>query len=391
MKSYSFLISGCGDLGIKVLKKIIQKPGAYEALSLDKGIVAETKTQLKHPFFKQIGVDCKTAADDSVESDHLLIAFPPGETYVEDVAKALAQWNGKGVAVMISSTGVYEENTGSEVSEGSQIKKDSLIVEAEAKAIEKGAHVLRLAGLYDRHKGPHLYWQEAGLLKSNPQGMINLLHRADAADAIYIMINSLYKDPSERKTWHLSDSHPLTREEIVNEWNKNLPAESKITISSEQSSKNGLGKKVNAKAFSEHFSWTPRYESFAYFSQGFSSPRSVLGRELKSCCQNPITGFFRDGYCRTVNVDQGSHIICAELTDEFLEFSKAAGNDLSTPRPEFKFRGLRHGDKWCLCASRWVEALANNVAPKIYLESTHEQMLEWVDLEILKAYSLDLN
>ncbi|MDP4624473.1 MAG: DUF2237 domain-containing protein [Akkermansiaceae bacterium] len=113
---------------------------------------------------------------------------------------------------------------------------------------------------------------------------------------------------------------------------------------------------------------------------------NVLGSELKSCCNAPLTGYFRDGYCRTGHGDHGLHTVCAMVTDDFLKFSKTAGNDLSTPRPEFDFPGLKDGDKWCLCVTRWTEALAAGKAPPVVLEASHLSVLEYVDLDVLKAH-----
>lgn len=108
---------------------------------------------------------------------------------------------------------------------------------------------------------------------------------------------------------------------------------------------------------------------------------NVLGTELQSCSFDPLTGFFRDGCCRTDEHDLGSHVVCARVTAEFLAFSRERGNDLSTPRPEYRFAGLRPGDRWCLCALRWKEALDAGVAPPVHLEATHAQALEHVTLE----------
>ncbi len=116
--------------------------------------------------------------------------------------------------------------------------------------------------------------------------------------------------------------------------------------------------------------------------------KNVLGGELKSCSQRPLTGFYRDGCCNTGADDVGIHIVCAEMTEEFLSFSKAAGNDLSTPVPPFNFPGLKPGDKWCLCVARWAEALAAGVAPLVDLEATHIAALEFVSLEDLKKHAL---
>ena len=116
-------------------------------------------------------------------------------------------------------------------------------------------------------------------------------------------------------------------------------------------------------------------------------PTNVLGSPLQACCMNPRTGFFRDGYCRTGPDDIGLHTVCAVVTEEFLEFSRRRGNDLSTPRPEFDFPGLKDGDSWCLCVNRWAEALAAGKAPGVVLEATQLSALEFVSLEDLRAHA----
>ena len=117
------------------------------------------------------------------------------------------------------------------------------------------------------------------------------------------------------------------------------------------------------------------------------SARNVLGTELASCSLDPVTGFYRNGCCETGPDDVGMHTVCAVMTEPFLKFSMAAGNDLSTPRPEFGFAGLRPGDRWCLCAPRWKEALDAGAAPQIVLEATHEEMLAIAPLGVLKEYA----
>jgi len=118
-------------------------------------------------------------------------------------------------------------------------------------------------------------------------------------------------------------------------------------------------------------------------------PQNVLGDELATCSTDPMTGFFRDGCCQTGPRDRGNHTVCAVMTEEFLTFTKAQGNDLSTPRPEFDFPGLSPGDAWCLCASRWQEAYEEGVAPPVNLDATHEKALRVVDLDDLKACAAD--
>jgi uncharacterized protein (DUF2237 family) len=115
---------------------------------------------------------------------------------------------------------------------------------------------------------------------------------------------------------------------------------------------------------------------------------NVLGLPLEPCCFAPQTGFYRDGYCRTGPQDTGRHIVCAEVTAEFLEFSQAAGNDLSTPMPAYDFPGLRPGDRWCLCALRWKEAYDAGCAPPVILEACNKRVLELISLEALQAHAL---
>lgn len=115
---------------------------------------------------------------------------------------------------------------------------------------------------------------------------------------------------------------------------------------------------------------------------------NVLGDTLAPCSNAPRTGFFRDGCCNTSEQDQGCHTVCAVMTAEFLEFSRARGNDLSTPRPEFGFPGLKPGDRWCLCAGRWLEAYRVGCAPRVSLAATHARTLEIIALEELRSHAL---
>jgi uncharacterized protein (DUF2237 family) len=116
---------------------------------------------------------------------------------------------------------------------------------------------------------------------------------------------------------------------------------------------------------------------------------NVLGRELQLCSEDPLTGYYRDGHCNTCAQDTGSHTVCAVMTDEFLAYSKYVGNDLSTPRPEFGFAGLKAGDQWCLCAARFLQAHDEGCAPKVRLSATHVAALDIVRLEILQEHALD--
>ena len=119
-----------------------------------------------------------------------------------------------------------------------------------------------------------------------------------------------------------------------------------------------------------------------------TQPLNVLGTELRSCSFDPLTGYFRDGCCRGADEDAGSHLVCARMTAEFLAFSLARGNDLVTPRPQWRFAGLRPGDRWCLCVLRWKEALAAGCAPPVVLEATHHLALASVNLADLQLHAL---
>ncbi|MGX5650205.1 DUF2237 family protein [Hydrogenophaga borbori] len=114
---------------------------------------------------------------------------------------------------------------------------------------------------------------------------------------------------------------------------------------------------------------------------------NVLGGELQACSFDPLTGFYRDGCCHTGADDEGTHVVCARVTREFLDFSAQRGNDLTTPRPEQRFAGLKAGDRWCLCVSRWLEALQAGVAPPVVLEATHQNALQHVSLEVLQRHA----
>ena len=118
---------------------------------------------------------------------------------------------------------------------------------------------------------------------------------------------------------------------------------------------------------------------------------NVFGTALEICGDNPVTGYYRDGKCNTCTDDGGSHTVCIETSQAFLEYSRFRGNDLSTPMPEFNFEGLTPGDSWCLCAERWLEAEQNGMAPRVHLTRTHMKALEIIPIDLLKKYAVDLN
>jgi len=121
-----------------------------------------------------------------------------------------------------------------------------------------------------------------------------------------------------------------------------------------------------------------------------ATPKNVLGTELQTCSMDPLTGFYRDGCCRTGRDDMGIHTVCVQATAEFLEFSKQVGNDLSTPIDAYQFPGVKPGERWCLCAQRWSEALKAGCAPPVVLEATHISTLEFADLEDLQAHAVGM-
>ena len=118
--------------------------------------------------------------------------------------------------------------------------------------------------------------------------------------------------------------------------------------------------------------------------------KNVIGEDLNACGYDPVTGFYRNGYCQTGIEDRGIHVVCAIVTQEFLEYSRTKGNDLISPRPEFNFPGLKDGDRWCLCAARWYQAYKADVAPPVLLSATHEKGGEIIPIEILKKFAKDL-
>ena len=120
-----------------------------------------------------------------------------------------------------------------------------------------------------------------------------------------------------------------------------------------------------------------------------SNQLNVLGTRLQPCCSDPMTGFYRDGTCRTGPQDYGVHTVCAVMTEEFLSYTSSCGNDLVTPNPTYHFPGLKPGDRWCLCAERWKEAVEAGVAPPIILASTHEKTLEYIDIDVLKNHNFE--
>lgn len=118
---------------------------------------------------------------------------------------------------------------------------------------------------------------------------------------------------------------------------------------------------------------------------------NVFGEPIEECSAEPLTGFFRDGHCNTSEQDVGSHTVCVQVSESFLEYSRFQGNDLTTPQPDFGFPGLKPGDRWCLCAARWLQAQEQGMAPKVFLRCTHQRALEVIPMDVLRQFAADLN
>lgn len=129
-------------------------------------------------------------------------------------------------------------------------------------------------------------------------------------------------------------------------------------------------------------------QNMTQINNNHSITKNVLNRKLQPCCLEPLTGFYRDGYCKTNAEDVGTHVVCAKVTEEFLQFTLSRGNDLITPNIRYSFPGLKDGDKWCLCALRWLEAYKAGIIAPVILESTHSKALDYIDLKTLKKNSI---
>ena len=370
----SLWIAGAGDLGWRVARQLFRK---------DLRLVLETRTPRRHPYYQILGAELKTTQrtpTPTAPCSHLLICFPPSENFEKEVEESLKNWNGEGSAVLVSSTSVYAEKDGREVNLQSPTLNTALS-RAENFALKKGCHVLRLAGLYSAQSGPHVFWETRSVPVDSPKAMINLIHRHDAATAISLLL----KANVPARTWNLSDGHAQNRQEVATTWMDFRGATPQLGPQADE-----RGKIVSPDDSWTSVGWQPRWPSFSDFVNSLRQPRNVFGRPLKICSRDPVTGFLRDGCCNPNVEDSGEHTICCEMSAVFLGFSKAQGNDLSTPRPEFSFAGLLPGNQWCLCTPRWFEAWLRDSAPRIYLESCHESVLEWAPFKRLAPFALDL-
>ena len=242
MNTRSLHIIGAGDLARRVARLLLN-----EALieGLDESTIRYETRRLK--------------PESHGPSDFLLIAFPPGEDYAGDVARALQNWNKRGQALLVSSIGVHSESEGAWIDEESPVLPQSPLVDAEKIATTEGAHVLRLAGLYDEARGPHIFWQKSAESNSWPDGFVNLVHRDDAAEVCARLLASSIP----AATWLVSDACPLSRVQIARAW-----AEARNLRPTHFSASSGsLGKRVSAKKIREALPWEPRWKSFLEFCE----------------------------------------------------------------------------------------------------------------------------
>ena len=224
-------------------------------------IFCETLSNAKHDSIRLLGGYPVLKESRHESFDNILICFPPGERYAEEVSRTLSCWNKKGRALLISSTGVYSENSGQFVDESSPVNAKSQLVSAENIALSTGASVFRLAGLYGEHSGPHIYWARRGKLSSLPEGWINLLHREDATTAIELFFRH-EDDEHKNKLWNVSDGSPIQRQSIATIWEKR----SKTKISFEHDQENqSFGKKISNKRFLQDFLFSPTHPNFGEF------------------------------------------------------------------------------------------------------------------------------
>ncbi|MEO5668781.1 MAG: hypothetical protein ABIR96_12035 [Bdellovibrionota bacterium] len=251
MEHVAVLISGAGDLGRGVARKLCER------LLKPQNILCETRGPQRHLSLREEDFRVRIATDPPPICDSLLISFPPSEDYEKEVARALACWNKSKPALLVSSIGVFTQDDGSLLDETSAVDESSALFRAETLAREAGAHVLRLAGLYDDTRGPQFYWQEKKKVTGWPGGLVNLIHREDAAEAcVRLMRSELPAD-----TWCLSDGNPVLRGDIVQVWSRFKNEEPAVFTET-----NGVvGKKISSSKLREALEWEPRHASFRDF------------------------------------------------------------------------------------------------------------------------------
>jgi nucleoside-diphosphate-sugar epimerase len=258
-ETFDLLVSGAGDLGMRVAERFrSQNP---EAL-----IACETLSSQRHALLRSRGFVPRRSLDSPCQADGLVICFPPSTpNYLQEITRSLNSWSGKGVALLVSSTGVYEEGLQGEITEESPRKTSSLLKEAEDVTLQRGAHVLRLAGLYSENRGPHIFWENLKESKSHPKGWINLIHRDDAAQAILVLLKS--KNPAQEskipaQAWNLSDENPLTRESIAKAWASHKKIAPIHFLGLEAPNPE---RKILSTKFRSCFAWTPEHKNFLDF------------------------------------------------------------------------------------------------------------------------------
>jgi|GEM_PF-6028048 len=256
MTTAALLVSGAGDLGLRVALKLAQT-----SLS-PASICCETLSNRRHPKILGAGFRAKTTHDPAVAAERLIVAFSPSEDYEAEVSRALASWTRQGPALLVSSIGVFPQNDASLVDESSPVDEGLALVRAERIALSNGAHVIRLAGLYDAQRGPHVYWESRKVQNSWSEGLVNLVHRADAAEACAQL---LFSDQAPG-IWCLSDGAPLSRAQISDAWSKFKTCEPTQFVGRQ----GPQGKRVSSQKIRDALGWTPRWKSFLDFVESGS-------------------------------------------------------------------------------------------------------------------------
>lgn len=263
MTTNSLLVAGAGSLGLRVANL-----WKYAADNKD-SILCETRSLTKQKLICRLGFKHEIALSSDQSTERLLICIPPHINICDQLELYFKRWNRIGPAVYISSTGVYSDVIEGWVDENSPVNLASQLYEAEEVAKSHGSHILRLAGLYDCKRGPHIFWQKQGSSPLNPNGIVNLIHRQDAASAIFKVLNSSIRN----NIWNISDGAPITRKEIADQWAQSLNRESCRFLSTDSSSKL---KKISHDKFSKEFEWSPRWKNFSEFVQFRSKHNSKL-------------------------------------------------------------------------------------------------------------------
>jgi len=251
-QSYKYLISGTGDLGLRFARNVLQ----ISPLSSRDLICCETKSKNRHPHLLEQGYTCRISNEAPVTADSILICFPPStESYLKEIERSLLQWNRKSQGIFVSSTSVYKSDLFGDITEDSALAAESLLGQAEAIASKAGLHIVRLAGLYTKETGPHIFWQKTKQSDSHPSGKINLIHREDAAQALaQLTLSEVGPD-----VWNFSDENPVSRLEIAQHWAR-LSGQEEVQFN--PLAPLSSDRRILSKKIQRALHWKPTHKSF---------------------------------------------------------------------------------------------------------------------------------